>query len=321
MASQVPSPAATSEVHLCPFGHADTEKVDEIPAGDLIIAYRKYLATSIEDELRGVQMISFRRCNVCLLAFFTPMTPGSEHLYAQLSRSPGYYSAKKDEFRYAARRITPASRVLGIGCGTGAFAAYLGSTCNYTGIEMNQQAAEIARSNGLNISSDDLHEIAQCQPGAFDVVCAFQVLEHVTDPARFLSSCAACLKPGGLVLLGVPNADAYLGTQPDEILNMPPHHLTWWGADTFWKIAPILGLEIIAIEPMPLKDCWNICRIAFLNAIRRRCGSKGLFFFDGLLYKFLNRIARIGARLTVRALYDKHLLPQGHSMLAVLRKP
>ena len=41
----------------------------------------------------------------------------------------------------------------------------------------------------------------------FDVVCFFHVLEHVANPAEFLSACASVLKPKGRVVIEVPSLD------------------------------------------------------------------------------------------------------------------
>jgi len=46
----------------------------------------------------------------------------------------------------------------------------------------------------------------------FDIVCFFHVLEHIADPARFLSSCAKVLKPKARVIIEVPSLDDPLRT-------------------------------------------------------------------------------------------------------------
>lgn len=40
----------------------------------------------------------------------------------------------------------------------------------------------------------------------FDVITAFDVIEHLSNPGRFLELCSAHLKPGGVVLITTPNA-------------------------------------------------------------------------------------------------------------------
>ena len=205
--------------------------------------------------LGGLDEIAFCRCDECGLSFFDPPTPGPEALYAELARLPWYYSSGKEEYRLAARRIQAGQSVLEVGCGVGRFTHYL-TEANYVGLEFNSEAVKAAIGMGLDVRSERVEEFASGQENSFDVVCAFQVLEHVLDPSSFISACVACARPGGLVMFGVPNSDGFLGIRPDEILNMPPHHITWWSASVFWHVASQFGLEVIAIELERLSH-WN----------------------------------------------------------------
>jgi 2-polyprenyl-6-hydroxyphenyl methylase/3-demethylubiquinone-9 3-methyltransferase len=101
-----------------------------------------------------------------------------------------------------------------IGCGGGLVAeplARLGGAV--TGVDPGPDTIAAARSHaeaqGLAIayragtSYDLVAEGAQ-----FDCVVAFEVIEHVPDPNAFLASCAALVRPGGLVLLSTLNRTA-----------------------------------------------------------------------------------------------------------------
>ena len=305
---------------LCLFGHADTTLIETISASDLAAAYQERLGVSVSNDLGTTEEISFRQCNVCLLKFFTPLLPGSEGtLPPACAQELVLFRARKTNSVSLPRRIRADQNVLEIGCGTGQFASYL-KDCRYTGIELNRNAVAAARAKGLDVRCADVSEIALEQEGKFDVVCSFQVLEHVPEPENFLRACLKCLRADGLLIIGVPNADAYLGVQPDELLNMPPHHLSWWREETFWRVAPELRSEVIAIESTPLTDKTTWARVLVLNALRRKLGARQIFFFYGTSYQFLNAVAAATARLAARYFWDDHLLPKGHSIVAVLRK-
>lgn len=98
-----------------------------------------------------------------------------------------------------------------IGCGGGLLSepmARLGA--EVTGIDAAARnipvAAAHARQSGLAIDYRHTTAEAVAAEGArFDVVLALEVIEHVTDPAGFLSTCRDLLNPGGLIVLSTLN--------------------------------------------------------------------------------------------------------------------
>ncbi|MFB9179747.1 class I SAM-dependent methyltransferase [Dactylosporangium sucinum] len=99
-----------------------------------------------------------------------------------------------------------AADVLEIGCGQGGFGARLAQRCDYVGVEPDLSSFRVAeqrlRMAGagrvVNTRLDGL-------PAAlFDVVCAFEVLEHLDDDAEAVRAWRDRLRPGGWLLLSVP---------------------------------------------------------------------------------------------------------------------
>jgi SAM-dependent methyltransferase len=89
------------------------------------------------------------------------------------------------------------------------------------------------------------------RPDAYDLACAFQVLEHVADPLGMASAMAACLAPGGLLVLAMPVWPAPHTEIPNNLLNLPPHHLTWWNEGACRALASRLGLQAVRVELLP----------------------------------------------------------------------
>lgn len=107
----------------------------------------------------------------------------------------------------ATRRLLPtdAKRVLEVGCGLGSFGVLLAERYEYVGLEPDRTSFEMA-SERVGRRGTVLNETAEAyQPAApFDIVCAFEVLEHVDDDRGVLAGWVRHLRPGGYVLLSVP---------------------------------------------------------------------------------------------------------------------
>lgn len=95
--------------------------------------------------------------------------------------------------------------VLEAGAGQGAFATRLASRSRYTGVEPDLESAAMARDR-LGAAGRLVEGTAEdLDPDErFDLVCAFEVLEHLADEEAVLRAWIARLRPGGRLLLSVP---------------------------------------------------------------------------------------------------------------------
>lgn len=110
--------------------------------------------------------------------------------------------------RWLAEVAAPPGRLLDVGCGSGeVLAAAARAGWEASGVEPIAESAEIARSRGLDVRPTTLE--ASGLPGrSFDVVSAFHVVEHLTDAQPFIELLVAYTRPGGVVVVEVPNWDA-----------------------------------------------------------------------------------------------------------------
>lgn len=99
--------------------------------------------------------------------------------------------------------------VLDVGCSTGYLAEALTAAGNrVAGVEVDPAAAEKARPHLTDLLVADLESAdlaGHFGAGSFDVVVFGDVLEHLRDPGPVLRRAVALLRPGGSVVLSIPN--------------------------------------------------------------------------------------------------------------------
>lgn len=112
----------------------------------------------------------------------------------------------KQRVRLIRSILTKDSSLLDIGCGEGLFIKEVAPhVAKAVGLEPTKFYAEYASGTlGLDVRQG-LIEMANFPPESFDVIAMFHVLEHLENPVAALSQLHSWLKPGGVVVIEVPN--------------------------------------------------------------------------------------------------------------------
>jgi 2-polyprenyl-3-methyl-5-hydroxy-6-metoxy-1,4-benzoquinol methylase len=171
------------------------------------------------------------------------------------------YGALRHDAKIALLR-EPLGRVLDVGCATGANAEALrarGAT-HLAGIELDEAFAEEARTRYDEVVCGSVPEDLAWDPGSFDTVLAYDVLEHLVDPWTAVGRLTDLLRPGGQLHISVPNARSKAlwlplllrGTfayAPEGIMDVT--HLRFFTRRDAVAMAEDAGLEVASVAHPP----------------------------------------------------------------------
>ncbi len=145
----------------------------------------------------------------------------------------------------------------------------------------------------IHILNQTIQERAIENSNKYDVVCSFQVLEHVSDVHSFIESSLNCLNPKGYLIYSVSSADSFVTLVQNGILNIPPHHVTWWSDKALFNISDLFGMKLINIYHENLQEIhkdWYASTIAML-ALNNFLGRNHSLIDRSLEARFLSKVA------------------------------
>jgi 2-polyprenyl-3-methyl-5-hydroxy-6-metoxy-1,4-benzoquinol methylase len=274
----------------------------------------------IENIFLNYKKLELYRCQDCTLKFYYPSIVGSESFYKKVSTFDWYYLVDKEEYNLASTYIKEDDKVLEVGAGMGMFSKKIKSN-DYTGLEISQSAIEKAKEKSISLSKEFIEDHSRRFYEKYDVVCSFQVLEHVFNPYEFLKNCLDSLKPNGLFIIAVPSEDSFLTYSVNQIFNLPPHHVTRWTDKSLNYIADVFKLKIINIHHEQLQNIhlqWYARTSAFI-ILSKIFNYKIKSIDDSVGFKILDKISSYFGNLILKGL-KKETLPYGQTVLAVYRK-
>ena len=151
------------------------------------------------------------RCAVCGTAVTLAPAPAEPHAEGAYGggRPRGSGLAAPLLRAFTRRRLTllggGSGRLLDVGAGRGRFVAQARAAgWDAEGIEPSARGIEGARSLGIELQRAGIDDAAVAA-GSLDAATLWHVLEHLDEPGAALERIAGWLRPGGLLLVGVPN--------------------------------------------------------------------------------------------------------------------
>lgn len=295
-------------------------ELETIPVSWIIQACRSKFNYDVSGLFaEGIKEIKVVQDSETQLIEFQPLIAGDAWFYQHIGQLDWYYQARKSEY-LTASRFSQGVKVVDVGCGDGAFHDFA-KAAEFVGLELNEENVDAGKKRGIDIRNRLVqdHVSIDQRDGYYDLATAFQVVEHVPDPVAFVVDMAALVRPGGLLFISVPANDSYIGLCPNNILNMPPHHVTRWPDAALRRMGEACGLEVIDVIPEqldPNKERAVVGAVfASLFFPRVRFVESGIRgFLRALLIQFTKVLPSSAVKRAAATM-------RGHSVSVVLQKP
>jgi SAM-dependent methyltransferase len=230
------------------------------------------------DRLHGIgDIFTYVRCEECGLVYMNPQVVPEdiEELYP-VDYAPHLKTGKGTGFRVSSsqsqimktpiighflkhmmnvkivnsvyRRLKPESRILDIGCGTGAFlnSVRTDTGCEVCGIDISETAVKQAKNSfDLDIFKGTITE-HPFPEAHFDVITAWWYLEHIPDPHTTMANISSLLKHSGYCIIGIPNFDSFFAKHfRDKWYHLDcPRHLCIWTPRAITRLLENHGLAV-----------------------------------------------------------------------------
>jgi methionine biosynthesis protein MetW len=159
---------------------------------------------------------------------------------------------------HALRLLPSGGRVLDVGCASGGLLALLRPRAGHlAGLELSATAARAAAQVGDEVICGALEDPQlPFAPGSFDLVVLADVLEHLAEPGAGLARATAWCRPGGAVLVSVPNVAHWLARLTLLRGRWPQHdsgtfdagHLRWFTRESLRALLAGAGLRDVQLE-------------------------------------------------------------------------
>ena len=184
---------------------------------------------------------------------------------AELDERHWWYRARREVLAALIRRRArppKGAKLLEIGCGTGHNLAMLGEFGDVDALELDESARAVAEKRlGRPVMGAPLPELRGVAEQYYDLIGAFDVIEHIADDRAALASIATRLRPGGRLVMTVP-AHPWMWSAHDEV----NHHQRRYSKRALKRL--------VEGSPLKLESIGYLNSLLFPLAVAQRLASR-----------------------------------------------
>jgi SAM-dependent methyltransferase len=203
--------------------------------------------------------------------------------------------------------LSPApTRILELGAGQGGFATRLAQLADYVGVEPDDRSRQVCQA-GLGAGRAQVHASLDDVPAGtgFDLLCSFEVLEHIDDDHGQLATWVTRLVPGSNVIVSVPAYRRRFGPSDERV-----GHVRRYDHDDLVQLLEGAGLVDVDVRVYGFPLGYVLDAARNLIARRRpssestadRTAQSGRMFQPSRRAAWLTRVATAPFRLAQRPL-------------------
>jgi ubiquinone/menaquinone biosynthesis C-methylase UbiE len=242
-----------------------------------------------------------------------------------------WYRGRRRVIRAALDRLglPPGIEILDAGCGSGRTLQELADLGTVSGIELNEQAAALARDRGLGEVRIGRLEALPWPDASFDLITCLDVIEHTPDDRATLAELARVARSGGWLLMTVP-AYPVLWSEHD----VANHHFRRYTramlrravTGSGWELTRLSSFNSVLLAPAAAVRLARRRRVAGVSgsvAASASASASGEAAYANELDigpPWLNSVLERPLAAEAAWLRRGHALPAGLSLLAVLRR-
>ncbi len=287
--------------------------INEYSSASIIEMYKKQLDINVERFFKNIETVQLFECKTTKYQYYYPKEiAGDSDFYEQLEQFNWYYMSWKWEHETVLELIQKDDAILEVGSGGLGFIEKINAKgYEIVGLELNDKSIIKAKEKGLKVLSETIQDFALKNRNAFDMVCSFQVLEHISDVDSFLRAKIDCLKPGGKLVICVPNNNSFIKYTEGGVLNFPPHHMGRWTKQSLENITEqYQDIKLIDIVNEPLQTYhfnW------YINQVTNKIKSTYKLYRPYKLTVLIKKLVSLYVKYN-------HKNIKGHSIMAIYEK-